>query len=124
MSMGQWLFSYNGRIGRGRYWAFLLVVILLYIVGFGVIFAGDPGVFADPPTTNGVAIAVYAILAVLLIYTQFAVMAKRCHDRGKSGWMSLIVLIPLVGGIWALVDLGILAGQDGPNEYGPDPRAV
>jgi uncharacterized membrane protein YhaH (DUF805 family) len=55
---------------------------------------------------------------------QFAVMAKRCHDRGKSGWMSLIMLIPLAGPIWALIDLGILAGQDGPNEYGPDPRAA
>jgi uncharacterized membrane protein YhaH (DUF805 family) len=51
-------------------------------------------------------------------------MAKRCHDRGKSGWMSLIALIPLAGAIWALVDLGILAGQLGPNEYGPDPRAA
>jgi uncharacterized membrane protein YhaH (DUF805 family) len=68
MSMGQWLFSFNGRIGRGRYWAFLLVVIALYIVGFGVIFAADPGIFKDPPSTNGVAVAVYLVLLVLLLY--------------------------------------------------------
>jgi len=31
------------------------------------------------------------------------------------------VFIPIVGFIWAMVDLGILPGTDGANEYGPDP---
>lgn len=85
----------------------------------------DPGLFnPEQPASNGMGLIVYAALAILLIYMNFAVMVKRCHDRGKTGWMSLISGIPLIGAIWWLVDLGILAGQEGPNEYGPDPRAA
>jgi uncharacterized membrane protein YhaH (DUF805 family) len=124
MSFGQWLFSFNGRIGRGRFWAFLLVAIVLEVVGFALIAVLDPHFFDQPPSSNGAGLAVYAVVMLLVIYMNFAVMVKRCHDRGKSGWMSLISLIPLVGAIWWLIDLGILAGQDGPNEYGPDPRAA
>jgi len=29
--------------------------------------------------------------------------------------------VPFVGLIWAIIDLGILPGTVGPNEYGPDP---
>jgi uncharacterized membrane protein YhaH (DUF805 family) len=49
---------------------------------------------------------------------------KRCHDRGKSAWWCLLLIIPIVGLIWAIVDLGILAGTQGANEYGPDPLAA
>ncbi|MFT6862889.1 MAG: uncharacterized membrane protein YhaH (DUF805 family), partial [Akkermansiaceae bacterium] len=50
-----------------------------------------------------------------------ALQGKRWHDRGKSGWMILVNFIPLVGGIWALVECGFLSGTPGPNQYGPDP---
>ncbi len=45
------------------------------------------------------------------------------HDQNKSGWWILISLIPLIGGIWLLV-LTWLEGTSGPNQYGPDPKAV
>jgi uncharacterized membrane protein YhaH (DUF805 family) len=35
-----------------------------------------------------------------------------------------LLIIPIVGLIWAIVDLGILAGTQGANEYGPDPLAA
>jgi hypothetical protein len=50
-----------------------------------------------------------------------AVMAKRYHDRGKSAWWILIFLIPIVGGIWQWIELGLLRGDEGSNDYGPDP---
>jgi len=50
-----------------------------------------------------------------------AVYTKRWHDRNKSGWWSLILLIPIVGPIWMLVELGFLRGTEGTNNYGPDP---
>lgn len=37
------------------------------------------------------------------------------------GWV--LVLLGLVVGIWALIELGILKGTDGPNQHGPDPLA-
>src|SRR3979490_1787914 len=50
-----------------------------------------------------------------------AVGAKRCHDRNRSGWFQLISLVPIVGALWLLFDLGILRGTDGPNRFGPAP---
>jgi uncharacterized membrane protein YhaH (DUF805 family) len=37
------------------------------------------------------------------------------------GW--ILSILSLVVGIWALVELGILKGTDGPNQHGPDPLA-
>jgi uncharacterized membrane protein YhaH (DUF805 family) len=55
------------------------------------------------------------------VFIWLAVAAKRWHDRGKSGWWTLIVLVPFIGGIWMFVEAGCLRGTVGPNNYGPDP---
>ena len=61
------------------------------------------------------------ITGVLMMIAGIMLHIKRCHDRGKSGWWCLLLLVPFVGLIWAIIDLGILPGTVGPNEYGPDP---
>jgi uncharacterized membrane protein YhaH (DUF805 family) len=33
----------------------------------------------------------------------------------------LILLVPIVGAIWFLVELGFLPGTPGPNRFGPPP---
>ena len=63
------------------------------------------------------------IVALAAIYPAIALYAKRWHDRDKSGWWTLIVLVPIVGPIWILVELGILEGTRGDNRFGPDPLA-
>lgn len=100
--------SFDGRISRQPFW-----------VGSAVLFAAQlvlQFLFGDG--------FIGLLLAIALIYPSFAVLVKRCHDRGKSGWWSLIALIPVVGLIWAIVDLGILPGTAGRNSYGQDPLAV
>lgn len=103
--------SFRGRIGRASYWSGIVAV---WIAGFAVLMLagslrGDLG--------GGV----FLVGALLLCYPALAITTKRWHDRNKSGWWSLIGLVPLIGAIWALVDTGILPGTDGPNRFGPDP---
>ena len=50
-----------------------------------------------------------------------AVAVRRLHDIGKSGWMLLIGLIPLVGAIWLLILL-LRDSEAGENKYGPNPK--
>ena len=45
------------------------------------------------------------------------------HGAGNSTLGMILGLLSLVIGIWALVELGILKGTDGPNQHGPDPLA-
>ena len=59
-------------------------------------------------------------LAVFL--PSLAVLVRRLHDTGKSGWWILIGLIPLIGAIVLLV-FTILEGEQGDNQYGSDPKA-
>ena len=77
--------AYEGRINRQLWW-----------IGVGVIFAvsliinfliGSEGL-------------VQLLLGILLLLAGLALHIKRCHDRDKSGWWCLLLLIPLVGFIW------------------------
>lgn len=135
------LFSFSGRIGRGKFWLGLLAQIVLSVVGYGLIFAlvpmdqmmivgadgqpvlnelGQPQMDISNPALMPMWI-IGAILMVLGLWWSLAVAVKRCHDRGKSGWWFLLVLVPIVGFIWWLVDLGILEGEEGTNRWGPNP---
>jgi uncharacterized membrane protein YhaH (DUF805 family) len=31
----------------------------------------------------------------------------------------LLLLVPIIGAIWFLIELGFLKGTDGPNRFGP-----
>ena len=63
------------------------------------------------------------LVSLASIYFALAVYAKRWHDRDKSGWWSLIAIVPFIGFVWILVELGMLEGTRGANQYGPDPLA-
>ena len=70
---------------------------------------------------NGVGLSSAAFSRWWCIIPAILVYIKRFHDRDKSGWWMLIVLIPIVGAIWLLVELGFLPGTPGPNRFGPPP---
>jgi uncharacterized membrane protein YhaH (DUF805 family) len=42
------------------------------------------------------------------MWVQCAIVIKRCHDRGKSGFWALLLFIPVIGLLWLLVDCGLL----------------
>ncbi|MAJ32884.1 MAG: hypothetical protein CMC18_09645 [Flavobacteriaceae bacterium] len=63
----------------------------------------------------------YIIYALFVFIPGLAVAVRRLHDVGKSGWMLLIALIPLIGAIWLLV-LYLTNSNPGENKYGPNPK--
>jgi uncharacterized membrane protein YhaH (DUF805 family) len=110
------LTSFEGRINRAKFWAGVGVLLALGILAnlidlmLGIRIGGDQG------------IGILGLIASLIsIYLGLAIYAKRWHDRDKSGWWTLIVLIPVIGPIWLLVECGILEGTKGPNRFGQDP---
>jgi len=66
---------------------------------------------------------IYLLYALAVIIPGLAVTVRRLHDIGKSGWMILISLIPIIGGIWLLI-LTVTDGEPGENQYGPNPKEV
>ena len=102
------LFSFNGRVSRMAYWLGSFVPPL--------VFSALAGAFELPARMGGFGFLVFGLL---VIWVALAIGAKRCHDRNRSGWFQLISLIPIVGPIWLLVELGALDGTEGENRFGP-----
>ena len=86
------------------------------------------GMSADPEQAlnalGPVAWIVILVFGVVATWISIAVAVKRYHDRNKSGWWVLIVFVPIIGGLWYLIECGFLRGTPGPNNYGPDPLAA
>ena len=102
-------FQFDGRINRAKWW---LGVVGLWVAQ-GIIFA----IFGRSDAGFTIAGLIY----LLLLWPLLAIYVKRFHDRDKSGWWVLIGLIPIIGFFWLLIELGMLEGTAGPNQYGPDP---
>ena len=100
--------NFKGRDTRAEFWWFYLAnLILTYGLFFiaGITGAGILGLIG----------LLYGLAAII---PGIAAGVRRLHDTGKSGWMMLISLIPLVGGIILIVFLA-QAGNHGANDYGP-----
>lgn len=99
-------FLWNGRASRKTYWIFSLPILVLFLL---VEF-----IFID--------LHEYIYYAVLLtiIYTSMMINIKRSHDRNRTGFFSLLLLVPLIS-LWPLIEFGFFAGTEGTNKFGePD----
>ena len=134
------LFSFFGRTGRGGFWLGVLCSLLAMVVffGLGYVLFGAPLTVLNADGTavvtpeqmsapdvqkilNNGSIATALLGYALGVWMSLATHVKRCHDRGFSGWWVIpMIIVPF----WSLISLGVLEGQDGPNVYGPDPRAA
>ena len=121
--------SFEGRIPRSQFWLGVVILLVAEWV-LGLILATLFGMrmmsvdTQDPAATMRMMMEFripFLIMALVFLYPALAIYTKRWHDRDKSGWWTLILLIPLIGPIWFLVECGCLRGTEGPNEYGPDP---
>jgi uncharacterized membrane protein YhaH (DUF805 family) len=71
--------------------------------------------------SENVALGLMVVFALGVLIPGIAVQVRRLHDIGKSGVWIFISLVPIIGGIWLLV-LNCSEGQNGQNQYGPDPK--
>ena len=106
---------WQGRAHRSEYWYFILFTLLIN-AGLTMIDI-QTGTF-DEATRRGLLSSLFT-LAILL--PSIAVMIRRLHDTGRSGWWFWIGLVPLIGTIVLLVFL-CLDSEDETNQYGPNPK--
>lgn len=98
----------TGRAARSEYWFFVLFIFLgQFAIGF-----------------VSAIIPILAILSLIFALGTFipsiTVGVRRLHDINKSGWWLLLAFIPAIGVI-ILIIFFILAGSEGPNDFGDDP---
>lgn len=118
----KWLmFSFEGRIPRSKYWlgTTVLMGVLVSIGLFTAFFAGVTSEVGAPDDPSPLVYVPFGVLVLFAIWASLALSVKRWHDRGKSGFWVLINLIPYIGGMWAFIENGCLAGDATWNSYGP-----
>ncbi|GAA0779601.1 DUF805 domain-containing protein [Roseibium denhamense] len=116
------LLSPKGRLGREAYllclgfWVSVGVILNRAWAMAGLEQAGDPEAMAFFFMANPVTL--FAALA--LVWIEFAIVVKRLHDIGRSGFFALLLLVPVLN----LAIMGYLAFQapePAPNRHGPLP---
>lgn len=110
------IFGTRGRIGRLRYLGYSVAVYLLY----AIITAVFQAIFMVNGLTSAaylISTAITLILLIVQIVLMFRFAIQRSHDMNSSGWLSLILLIPLIG----FLIFVFAPGTDGENNYGPPP---
>lgn len=115
--------TFDGRARRTEYWMFVLFNALFCIAA--IILDNLLGLNFSR-TVYGVEVGmyygwIYTIYGLVVLLPSFAVGVRRLHDIGKSGWLLLVSLILIVGGIILLIFM-CTNGQIGENQYGPDPK--
>ena len=101
MGLVSLLFSFNGRIKRSQYW---LGTIAVNMVNWMVLFmstsanlaaaqAKDPAAQLSALASNS---ALMLPVSLAVTWAALAIQVKRFHDRGQSGWWTLLPLAPVV----------------------------
>ncbi len=95
--------DFSGRASRSEFWWFFLfqVVVMLLVALVG------------SDTLSG-------LVALVLLLPSLAVGARRLHDVGKSGWLLLVYLIPLIGFL-VLIYFWVQPTLPEGNAYGAAP---
>ncbi len=114
--------KFKGRSRRSEYWWIQLFLVLTNLAVAAidlVLMNGD----VDRFIANGGGGIVGLIWILVTIVPALAVLVRRLHDTGKSGWWALIGFVPLVGGIVLLV-FTVLDSDAGGNKFGESPKAL
>ncbi len=124
MTLGQTLFGFAGRIGRGTFWLLIIAVFMLDLavvalvsdwIRFHYLEAGIPHRPGGDVIGAGFGLLVVGIASA---WAAVGLMVKRAHDLQRSGWWLVIGLIPVYGLARLVMDLGFLEGSSGANRFG------
>ena len=112
--------TFKGRARRSEYWYIQLFLVLTNLAVAAidlVLMNGD----VDRFVANGGGGIVGLVWILVTIVPALAVLVRRLHDTGKSGWWILIGLVPFVGTIVLFV-FSVLDSDAGANRYGESPK--
>ena len=102
-------FSLEGRISRSDFWILVLATFIPgYVLGQIVYFA--PFVLSLLMSAIGLAVFWVSLTAIV----------RRLHDMGYSGWLALLLLLPLVN-LGLILFCAFMEGTKTANAYGPVP---
>jgi len=104
---------FSGRTTRKDYWMFVLINFLVSVAIQSIF----PSTQFGGNVNNQINILA-SLYSLAVFIPGLAILFRRLHDTGRSGWWILISLIPIAGWITIIV-FAALKSEDKDNEYGP-----
>ncbi len=114
MALSRWQ-DYQGRSRRREYWYFYLTSMIVGLAAQLVLGMLTP-VFGSTLCT-----LLLLLVGIAIFIPYIAVLIRRLHDTGKSGWWALLNLIPLLGPIIIII-FTVQDSQPGGNQWGANPK--
>ena len=99
--------DFSGRATRQEFWTYYLFLFIVFLF-LPIIETALLG--------SGLILTI--LFAVATLVPSWAVSARRLHDTNRSGWMSLLTFIPIVG--FYILVLWCFDSDEGENNYGPN----
>ena len=107
----KYFFSSAGRMNRSGFWATSIPFWAL----FWILFFALESSFGPGGTLP---------LSLIFLVSALFICARRLHDRDKSAWWMLLLLIPVFGPAFIFIELALLKGTTGDNRFGDDPAQL
>lgn len=96
--------DFDGRASRSEMWWWVLFV------------------FLASAAASMIGNLVSGLFSLAVLLPNIAVAARRLHDTNRSGWLQLVLLIPLIG--WILMIYWCVQEAREPNRFGPPTSAA
>jgi uncharacterized membrane protein YhaH (DUF805 family) len=117
--------QFSGRARRTEFWYFqlfqmIVAIVLVIPMMVLIVLSTQNSRLLDVAMLSALPFCLFAFAGIL---PSLAIMVRRLHDTGRSGWWYFISFVPLVGGIVLLI-FTLLESEPGPNLYGPNPKGV
>ncbi|MDR2127691.1 MAG: DUF805 domain-containing protein [Burkholderiaceae bacterium] len=140
--------DFKGRASRSEFWFFMLIDALLFATTLimDTLVLDIPWVTDDPMILDYFTLTLSNVHWWATLLPSTAILTRRLHDVGQSGWLQLLFIIPWVGaliidfvdedntilvvvfllaailGSIVLTVLNVIDSQKGSNRYGPNPK--
>jgi len=112
--------DFRGRSRRSEYW-FIQLFLVVTNIAVAIIDLALMGWDVDRFIANGGGGIVGLVWILVTIVPALAVLVRRLHDTGKSGWWALVGFLPLVGAVVLLV-FTVTDSSPGENKFGLYPK--
>lgn len=101
--------DFSSRASRSEYWLFfltnLVITVVLSAISYGLLY--DFEFFSKLAMCYSFAVLVPGV----------AVCVRRLHDVGRSGWLFMLILIPVIGLVFLFLLMALKGSQD-ENDWG------
>ena len=103
--------DFRGRASRKEFWYFILFNFLIHV---------SVTMYGAMIESEGFLAIANSLIFIALFIPRFAVLVRRLHDSGKSGWFLLMGLFPPASIVLFIFTL--LNSEPRENKWGPHPE--